>query len=76
MPDSLYLRTVNSSHQDNILLALEDVEECAILSTDTVDEISDEFTETTLNLNGVEEGMTSYSLVVDLMLQYYDGILY
>lgn len=56
--------------------AWEDVEECAILSTDTVDEISDEFTETTLNLNGVEEGMTSYSLVVDLMLQYYDGILY
>ena len=56
--------------------AWEEVEEDAILSTDTVDEISDEFTETTLNLNGVEEGMLSYSLVVDLMLQYYDGILY
>lgn len=56
--------------------AWEEVEENAILSTDTVDEISDEFTETTLNLNGVEEGMISYSLVVDLMLQYYDGILY
>ncbi len=64
---------------DSIFLteeAWEEVEEDAILSTDTVDEISDEFTETTLNLNGVEEGMLSYSLVVDLMLQYYDGILY
>ena len=48
----------------------------AIFSTDTVDKISDEFTETSLNLNGVEEGMISYRLVVDLLLQYYDGILY
>ena len=65
--------------KDNVFLteeAWEEVEDDAFLSTDTVDEISDEFTETTLNLNGVEEGMVSYSLVVDLMLQYYDGILY
>lgn len=64
---------------DNAFLtdeAWEEVEEDAILSTDTVDEISDDFTETTLNLNGVEEGMISYSLVVDLLLQKYDGILY
>ncbi len=54
----------------------EEVEDTAIISTDTVDKISDEFTETSLNLNGVEDGMISYSRVVDLMLQYYDGILY
>ena len=54
----------------------EEVEEDAIISTDTVEAMSDEFTETTLNLNGVEEGMISYSLVVDLLLQKYDGILY
>ncbi|MBE5944642.1 MAG: DUF3810 domain-containing protein [Lachnospiraceae bacterium] len=54
----------------------EEVEEDAFIDTETVEEISDEFTEATLNLNGVEEGMVSYSKVVDLLLQYYDGKLY
>ncbi len=64
---------------DNIFLpseTWEEIEEEAIFSTDTVDKISDEFTETSLQLNGVKEGMISYRLVVDLLLQYYDGILY
>lgn len=52
------------------------VEEDAMLSTETVKKASDTFTETTLTLNGVSEGKISYSKVVDLLLVYYDGILY
>lgn len=64
---------------DNVFLSeetWEEIEEDAVFSTDTVEEISDTITETSLQLNGVEEGILSYSLVVDLLLQYYDGILY
>lgn len=54
----------------------EKVEEKAVLDTQTVKKASDTFTETTLTLNGVSEGKISYSKVVDLLLIYYDGILY
>ena len=54
----------------------EEVEEEAIFDTETVDVISDAFTETNLQLNGIEEGVISYSKVVDLLLKYYDGVLY
>ncbi len=56
--------------------AWEEVEENAIFDTEFVKEVSNTFTETTLTLNGVEDGKISYSRVVDLMLSYYDGILY
>lgn len=56
--------------------AWEEVEEGAVLDTDFVEAASDAFTETTLTLNGVEDGKISYSRVVELMLRYYDGILY
>lgn len=52
------------------------VEETALIDTETVKSASDTFMETTLVLNGVEDGKISYSRVVDLLLQYYDGILY
>ena len=52
------------------------VEEHAVISTEIVKEASDAFTETTLTLNGVSDGKISYSRVVDLLLGYYDGILY
>lgn len=52
------------------------VEEKAFFDTRTVKAASNAFTETTLVLNGVEDGKISYSRVVDLLLQYYDGILY
>ena len=42
----------------------------AVIDTETVDEISDTFTDTTLKLNGVSDGMISYSRVVRLLLQY------
>ena len=56
--------------------AWEDVEEKAVLDTETVKAAADTFLETTLTLNGVEDGMDSYSRVVQLLLLYYDGILY
>lgn len=56
--------------------AWEEVEEDAAISTDVVDNVSDKVTDTTLQINGVESGIASYSEVVELLLQYYDGILY
>ena len=52
------------------------VEEESVLDTDTVSEVSETITDSTLKINGVEDGMASYSRVVGLLLEYYDGILY
>ncbi len=43
----------------------------SLLDTETVDRASDVFTDTVLKLNGVSDGMVSYSRVVELMMQYY-----
>ncbi|MDE5907203.1 MAG: DUF3810 domain-containing protein [Lachnospiraceae bacterium] len=56
--------------------AWEQVEKKAVLSTETVKQAADTFLDTTLTLNGVADGTVSYSRVVKLLLQYYDGILY
>ena len=56
--------------------AWEQVEEKAVLSTETVKQAADTFLDTTLTLNGVADGTVSYSRVVKLLLQYYDGTLY
>lgn len=64
--------------QDNIFLTSEawkKVEEHAILSTDTVSQLSDDFVDGNLKINGVKDGMISYRRVVTLLLQYYDGKL-
>ncbi len=64
---------------DNIFLTKEDwqaVEKKAVVKTETVKKVSNTFTETTLKLNGVEEGMQQYHKVVELLLAYYDGELY
>lgn len=61
--------------EDNIFVTEEEWERIngkALIDTETVDEISDTFTDTTLKLNGVSDGMVSYSRVVKLLLQYYD----
>lgn len=52
------------------------VEKTALIKTETVKKISDAFMETNLVLNGVDDGKISYSRVVDLLLRYYNGILY
>lgn len=56
--------------------AWQQVEENALLDTRTVSRAADTFLNTTLTLNGVADGTVSYSRVVRLLLQYYDGILY
>lgn len=52
------------------------VEDKAILSTDTVNQASNTFTETSLNLNGVSDGFAAYDRVTGLLLRYYDEELY
>ncbi len=60
-------------HTDNCFLTPEawsKVEDTSFLDTEFVAQVSDEFVETTLTLNGVEDGMVSYSRVVELLLLY------
>lgn len=60
--------------EDNVFVTEEEWERIngkALIDTETVDEVSDTFTDTTLKLNGVSDGMISYSRVVKLLLQYY-----
>jgi len=56
--------------------AWEEVEKDAVFDTEFVKAASDMVVETNLTINGVEDGKISYSRVVDLLLRYYDGILY
>lgn len=73
-----YLTEINilaQVHEDNVFLTREEwerIEDKAVFDTETVDAVSDSFTDTTLKLNGVSDGMASYSRVVELLLQYYD----
>ena len=74
-----YLSHVKISAQvrrDNEFLSQETwdtVEKKAVVSTETVEKISDEIVEATLVMNGVEDGMLSYCRVVGLLLDYYAG---
>ena len=64
--------------KDDVFLTKEawaQVENVSPLDTDMVQQASYDFLETTLNLNGVEDGLDSYSRVVELLLWYYDGKL-
>ena len=78
----LYLANERISEQvlsDDIFLlpeTWEKVEDKAILSTDTVNQASNTFTETSLNLNGVSDGFAAYDRVTGLLLRYYDEELY
>ncbi|MCR5419531.1 MAG: DUF3810 domain-containing protein [Lachnospiraceae bacterium] len=61
--------------KDNVFLTPETweiVEKKAVLKTETVKKASNTFTEKTLKINGVENGMASYCDVVGLLLDYYD----
>lgn len=51
----------------------ERVEKEAVLDTQTVQKASDAFVETNLTLNGVADGIVSYSRMVKLLLKYYYG---
>ena len=49
----------------------EQVEKKAVLSTETVNKATNAFLETNLTMNGVEDGIQSYSRVVRLVIRYY-----
>ncbi len=74
-----HVKISNTVADDNIFLTREnweEVEKKAVVKTATVKQVSNTLMETTLKLNGVEEGMAQYNEVVALLLQYYDGVLY
>ena len=74
-----HVRISDGVADDNIFLTRETwqtVEKTAIVKTSTVKKVSDTLMDTTLKLNGVEEGMLQYNNVVGLLLIYYDGELY
>ena len=59
---------------DDIFLTAEQwaqVEEKALLPTETVNQATDVFLNTTLTINGVADGIQSYSRVVRLLIHYY-----
>lgn len=80
--DKTYKKHVRISDlvaNDNIFLTKEnweEVEKKAVVKTETVKKVSNELMETSLKMNGVEEGTKSYSEVVNLLLDYYENILY
>lgn len=66
-------------YRDNMFLtqeAWQQVEQKAVVSTQTAKKVSRAATTASLKLNGVEEGMQAYEGVVKLLLDYYDGVLY
>lgn len=74
-----HIRISDTVANDNIFLTKEDwqeVEKKAVVKTETVKKVSKELMQTSLKLNGVEEGIQQYDEVVNLLLDYYDGILY
>lgn len=62
--------------QDDVFLTEEQwerVEEKAVLPTETVNKAANAFLETNLTMNGVKDGIKSYSRVVRLVLKYYES---
>lgn len=60
--------------KDNIFVSDEEWERIngkALIDTEIVDKAADVFIDTNLKVNGVSDGMISYSRVVKLLLQYY-----
>lgn len=50
---------------------IEENDDMEIISTETVEVFSDAATDTSLKINGVEDGIKSYSRMVNLLLDYY-----
>lgn len=74
-----HIRISDQVADDNIFLTREswqEVEEKAIVKTATVKKVANKLMDTSLKLNGVDEGVMAYNGVVGLLLQYYEGKLY
>ena len=66
-------------YADDIFLTQDtwdEIEDNSLFDTETIDQVSDTFSDVSLKLNGVEDGQLSYSRVVNLLLKYYDNTLY
>lgn len=71
-----HVKISSQVRKENVFLQEETwkrVEAKAMLQTEIVDKVSDKISETTMVLNGVEDGVLSYTRVVGLLLHYYDG---
>lgn len=67
-------RILNQVREDNVYVTDEEWERIngkALIDTEVVDQVSDAFVDTTLKVNGVQDGIISYNRVVELLLQYY-----
>lgn len=77
VPDEMRQELVKANEQvlaDDVFLAQkqwEQVEKKAVFSTETVNQATNVFLETNLTMNGVTDGMKSYSRVVRLVILYY-----
>lgn len=68
-------RILPQVHGDNLFLTSGErdrIEKTTLWDSRVVDAVSDSIADASLRLNGVEDGMVSYSRVVELLLRYYD----
>ncbi len=73
------VRLLHEVYVDETFVTEEDWERInrdALIDTEVVEQASDAFVDTTLKVNGVKDGMISYSRVVGLLLQYYEAVGY
>lgn len=70
------LQTVNDTVKNDLVFLSEadwqKVEENAVVKTETVNKATDAFLENNLKMNGVKNGMESYSEVVRLLVKWYE----
>lgn len=75
--EDIYASRVKISPQvraENVFLqkeAWKRVEQKAVFQTETVNKVSDRLSETSMVLNGVQDGIRSYTRVVGLLISYY-----
>ena len=67
------LQTVRSDNEFLTDAAWEEVNQHAVLDTETVKAAADTYLDTTLKANGISSGKASYEHVVGLLLEYFDG---
>ena len=72
-------RTLEAANEqvckDDVFLTEEqwaEVEKKAVFSTDAVNQATNVFLETNLTMNGVEDGLNSYSRVVRFVIRYFE----
>ncbi len=69
-----HVKISDTVKRDNIFLTKENwdkVEENAVIPTETVKKAADTFVDTTLKVNGIDDGIASYNRVVELLLTEY-----